>query len=178
MFRGRKRQQDEEKEEVLEVDLERGVVTRKFDGSRVMALGSRGWATIEKELHTTFVTGAAVILQRLGYSYGRAMGRAAKNQELPPEQTFEVIQTLARESGWGQFSLSSGDIYHGEARIAVRDCFFCLHTRDATEPVCHVLAGLIAGLADEIIGVSHRVMEEKCIGKGDAVCEILIESLS
>jgi predicted hydrocarbon binding protein len=32
-------------------------------------------------------------------------------------------------------------------------------------------------MADEIIGASHRVIEEKCIAKGDAVCEILIERL-
>ncbi len=178
MFRGKKKPEEEEvKETVLDVDLESGIVTRKADGSRVMALGSHGWATIERELQSTFITGAAVILQRLGYSYGRAMGRAAKNQEVTPEQTFEVIQSLARESGWGLFTLNSGDMYHGEARITVKDCFFCLHAKDSPEPVCYVLTGLVGGMADEIIGVSHRVTEEKCIAKGDSVCEILIERL-
>ena len=176
MFRGRKRQ-EEPKEEVLQVDLDRGKVTRKVDGSRVIALGSHGWATIERELQSTFITGAAVILQRIGYSYGRAMGRAAKNEEIPPEQTFEAMQALALESGWGGFTLSSGDLYRGEARITVRECFFCLHARESTEPVCYVLAGLVAGIADEIIGISHRVTEDKCIAKGDAVCEILVERL-
>ncbi len=176
MFR-RKQQDEEEKEQVLEVDLERGVVTRKEDGSRVVALGSYGWANIENELQSTFITGAAVILQRLGYSYGRAMGRAAKRQEIDPEHTFEVMQTLAKESGWGGLNLSSGDIYGGEARITVRDCFFCLHAKESTEPVCHVLVGLVGGMADEVIGVSHRVTEETCIAKGDALCEILIERL-
>jgi predicted hydrocarbon binding protein len=177
MFRGRKRPETESKAEILDVDLTKGTVTRKDDGSRVIALGSHGWATIERELQSTFITGAAVILQRVGYSYGRAMGRAAKKQEIPPEQTFEAIQSLARESGWGGFNLNSGDLFGGVARITVRDCFFCLHAREATEPVCHVLAGLVGGMADEIIGVSHRVTEEKCIAKGDAVCEILIERL-
>ena len=143
----------------------------------MIALGSHGWATIEKELETTFITGAAVILYRVGYSYGRSMGRAARNQEIPPEHTFEAIQTLARESGWGRISLNSGDLYGGEARITVKDCFFCLHSKESTEPVCYVLAGLVGGMADEIIGASHRVVEDKCIAKGDAVCEILIERM-
>ena len=177
MFRGRKKEEEPPKEEVLDVNLERGIVTRKVDGTRVIAMGSRGWATIERELQSTFITGAAVILQRLGYSYGRAMGRAAKSQQMPPEQTFEIIQTLARESGWGMFSLNGGDLFGGEARITVKDCFFCLHAQESAEPVCHVLVGLVAGMADEIIGASHRVTEEKCIAKGDAVCEILIERL-
>jgi predicted hydrocarbon binding protein len=177
LFRGKKKGDEVVKEEVLDVNLERGVVTRKVDGTRVIALGSRGWATMEKELQTTFITGAAVILQRLGYSYGRAMGRAARSQGMPPEQTFEIIQTLARESGWGMLSLNGGDLFGGEARITVRDCFFCLHVPESTEPVCHVLVGLVGGMADEIIGSSHRVTEEKCIARGDSVCEILIERL-
>src|SRR5712692_9563524 len=94
-----------------------------------------GWATIERELESTFVTGAAVIMQRVGYSYGRAMGRAARNQEIPPEQTFEQMQALARESGWGLFTLSSGDLYGGMARITVRDCFFCLHAAESSQGV-------------------------------------------
>lgn len=176
MFRSRKRP-EAEKQEILDVDLAKGTVTRKDDGSRVLALGSRGWAIMEKELQSTFITGAAVILQRLGYSYGRAVGYAAKKQEVTPEQAFDAIQSLARESGWGGLTLNSGDLYKGEARITVRDCFFCLHARESTEPVCHVLVGLVGGMTDEIIGVSHRVAEEKCIAKGDAVCEILIERL-
>jgi predicted hydrocarbon binding protein len=173
----RRKQPEEPKPEVLEVDLEKGTVTRKFDGSRVMALGSHGWATMERELQTTFITGAAVILQRLGYSYGRAVGRAAKKQDIPPEQTFDAMQALARESGWGGFSLNSGDLLSGEARITVKDCFFCLHARESPEPVCYVLVGLVGGMVDEILGASHRVTEEKCIAKGDSVCEILIERL-
>jgi predicted hydrocarbon binding protein len=177
VFRSKK-QQEEPREEILKVDMQHGTVTRNLDGSRVMALGSHGWATIEKELETTFITGAAVILQRLGYSYGRAVGRAAKRQDLDPERAFEAMQNLARESGWGGFSLNSGDLNAGEARITVKDCFFCLHARESPEPVCHVLTGLVGGMADEILNVSHRVIEEKCIAKGDAVCEILIERLA
>jgi predicted hydrocarbon binding protein len=176
LFRREKRE-EEPRDEVLKVDLEHGTVVRNLDGSRVMALGSHGWATIEKELQTTFITGAAVILQRVGYSYGRAVGRTAKKQQVDPERAFEAMQELARESGWGGFSLNSGDLNAGQAGITVRDCFFCLHARESTEPVCHVLVGLVGGMADEILEVSHRVTEQKCIAKGDAVCEILIERL-
>ena len=159
------------------MDMDHGTVVKINDGTRVMALGSHGWATIEKELETTFITGAAVILQRVGYSYGRSVGRAAKREGLDPEKAFEAMQSLARESGWGGFSLNSGDLNSGTAGITVKDCFFCLHARESTEPVCHVLVGLVGGMADEILDVSHRASEQKCIAKGDSVCEILIERL-
>jgi len=173
LFRGKK--QEPPKDEVFDVDLERGQISRKQDGTRVFALGSRGWATIERELATTFITGAAVIFQRIGYSYGRGLGRIAKNQELGPEQTFDALHAFATESGWGQFILSSGDIASGQSSINVKECFFCLHATEATEPVCHVLVGLVAGVCDEMVGKNHRVTEQKCIAKGDNVCEILVE---
>ena len=62
----------------LEVDYENGLIIRRPKGSRVLVLGSLGWAMLEHELVSTFVTGAAVILQRMGYSYGRYLGRVAK----------------------------------------------------------------------------------------------------
>jgi predicted hydrocarbon binding protein len=174
MFRGSKKQAPP-KEEVFDIDLEKGTVTRKVDGVRVVALVSPGWANLEKELETTFITGAAVILQRMGYSYGRALGRAAKRKETQPEQAFDALQSFARESGWGQLTLNSGDLSAGQARIVVKDCFFCLHAHDAAEPVCHILVGLVGGVSDEIIGATHRVTEQRCIAKGDTLCEIVIE---
>ena len=177
MFRSKKPKEEEQKPEILDFDPEHGVLTRKEDGVRVIALGSPGWTTIERELASTFMSGASVILQRIGYSYGLAMGRAAKRQEIGPEQTLDAMQSLARESGWGLLTLNGGDLTSGEARITVKDCFFCLHAKESPEPVCYILVGLIGGITDEIVGTTHRLTETKCIAKGDAVCEILIERL-
>ena len=174
MFKGKK-SQGATKAEVFDIDLPRGVIERKLDGTRVMALSSQGWTAFQKELETTFMSGGRVILQRLGYGYGRSLGVAIKNAGIPPEQAFGAIQSLAQEGGWGEMTLSTGDLVSGEARISVKECFFCLHSRDATEPVCDVLSGLIGGMLDVVFGGNHRVSEGRCIGKGDAVCEIQIE---
>jgi len=172
LFRAKKK--EVLKEEVFAIDLEKGIVSRREDGSRLLTLSSRGWANIEQEMVSTFITGAAVILQRMGYSYGRALGEAAKKSEVPPE-ALEVLQSSSRDSGWGQLSLNGGSLSSGEARIVVKDCFFCLHRREASEPVCHILVGLTGGVCDAVIGGTHRVTEQRCLAKGDGVCEILIE---
>jgi predicted hydrocarbon binding protein len=165
------------KEDLFDVDPERGIVTRKIDGSRVIALRSVGWATMESELTSTFITGAAVILQRMGYSYGRYLGKVAKSEEKGLPEVLEVLQDFATESGWGELSLNSGNLDTGEARLTLKNCFFCLHIRDSDQPVCYILAGLIGGIIDEIVGKNHRVLEERCIAKGDAVCEISVERI-
>ncbi len=176
MFR-RAPKEEPPKEDLFDVDLEHGTVKRKTDGARVVALRSVGWATLEKELTSTFITGAAVILQRMGYSYGRYLGRVAKAEQKGATEALQALQDFARESGLGELSLNSGDLYSGQARLVLKNCFFCLHIKDSTEPVCHILTGLVGGVVDEIIGRTHRVLEERCIAKGDAVCEIAVERL-
>ncbi|MDA4123933.1 MAG: hypothetical protein OK438_00590 [Thaumarchaeota archaeon] len=174
MFRGSQKKEPP-KDEPFDVDVEHGTIRRKEDGIRMMAVGSIGWATIEKELASTFMTGSAVILQRMGYSNGRYLGRLAKTREVAPQGAYEALQGFARELGYGEMRLVGGDLYGGQARILVKNCFFCLHIRDSTDPVCNLLGGVIGGVADEIIGSTHRVVEEKCVAKGDNICEFLVE---
>lgn len=173
MFRGSKKETPPP--DLFAIDLGHGTIKRKSDGVRVMALGSPGWATLQQELSSTFISGAAVILQRMGYSYGKYIGGVAKSQQKSPQEALDTLHSFARDSGWGELVLNGGDLYSGQARLILRECIFCLHIKEASEPVCHMLVGLIGGVADEIIGGTHRVIEEKCAAKGDKVCEILIE---
>jgi two-component system, NtrC family, response regulator HydG len=171
------KQRESAQSSYFEVDLEEGVIKRADGGQRVLALGSVGWATLQQELSSTFVTGAAVILQRMGYSYGRYLGNVAKKRGLEAGETLEALLRFSREAGWGKLSLNSGDMTQGQAHLVVRGCYFCLHLKDSQAPVCHMLTGLIGGVADEMTGKTHRVLEGRCIGKGDATCEIIVERL-
>jgi len=175
LFRGSKKEAP--RNELFDIDYEHGTITRKSDGIRVLALGSVGWATLEKELTSTFVSGAAVILQRMGYSYGRYLGKVARAQMKGRQDALQALQMFAKESGWGELALSGGDLGSGQARLVLRNCVFCLHIKEASEPVCYVVAGLIGGVADEVIQATHRVLEERCVAKGDAYCEIVVERL-
>jgi predicted hydrocarbon binding protein len=177
LFRGSQKKEPP-RDDLFDIDLAHGIIKRKEDGIRVLALGSPGWATLEKELASTFISGAAVILQRMGYSYGRYLGRIARTQEKTAEQTLESLQNFAREAGWGELILMGGDLSRGQARLVLRDCIFCLHIKEASEPVCYMLAGLVGGVADEMIGLNHRVLEERCIAKGDPHCEIAVERMA
>ena len=159
----------------FDIDPQHGIIKRKSDGSRVIAIGSLGWANLEKELTSTFVSGAAVILQRMGYSYGSYLGAMARSQEKTEQDALEALQGFSRESGWGELVLNGGDLSGGQARLVLRNCIFCLHIEEASEPVCYMLTGLIGGVADQIIGGTHRVLEESCVAKGDAFCEIVVE---
>jgi predicted hydrocarbon binding protein len=173
LFRGPKK--DLSKDNPFDIDPEHGTITRKSDGIRVFTMGSVGWASLQKELASTFISGANVILQRMGYSYGRYLGNVAKARQVTAQEALESLQRFSKESGWGELVLNGGDLFSGQARLLMRNCIFCLHIEGAQEPVCNMLSGLIQGVAEEIIGADYRVIEEKCVAKGDAFCEVAIE---
>jgi len=174
LFRGSQKKEPH-KEDLFDIDPQHGTIKRKSDGIRVFAVGSPGWATLEKELTSTFISGAAVILQRMGYSYGRYLGRVSRTQHKTDQGALESLQRFSRESGLGELTLNGGDLTGGQARLLMHDCIFCLHIKEASEPVCYMLTGLIGGLSDEILGGTHRVLEDKCVAKGDSHCEVVVE---
>ena len=161
-----------------EVNIEEGLVKGNLLDSRVIVLGSYGWATIEAELNSTFITGGMVILQRMGYSYGKYLGMVAKRRAekaAPSSIAVDLLIKVAKESGWGNVILNGGALQSGILRLVVRDCLFCMHLSKGKESRCHFLAGVTAGLADEVTGYQHTSREERCIGKGDNICEIVLE---
>jgi len=175
---------DKQGETPLNFDPEGGVINDKTMGARVLVLGSVGWASIENELDSTFMTGGSVILQRMGYSYGRFLGRLTKamalksNKKVTPETSWDTLLKASKDEGWGRLSLNSGDFTLGVVRLILKDCVFCLHDKQGTMPRCHFVTGVAGGVADEITGFNHRVTEGRCVAKGDTLCEIILERVS
>lgn len=164
-----------------DIDEEHGIVKDKVLDSRILVLGSYGWATVQAELDSTFITGGSVILQRMGYSYGRYLGQLIKKmfeKKDPVPVAVQALIQLVKGAGWGNMTLTGGDLSQGVLNLAVRDCLFCMHMKKGTEPRCYFLAGTVAGFADAITGNQHRSHEGRCIAKEDNVCEIILERVS
>ncbi len=161
-----------------DVDSDGGIVKGDVLGSRVVVFGSYGWANIEAELNSTFVTGGSVILYRMGYSYGKYLGLVAKqraNKVDPSSIAVDLMINVAKTSGWGNMTLNGGALAQGVLRLIIKDCLFCVHLKKGAEPRCSFLAGVAAGIADEVTGANHTAREERCIAKDDLVCEIVLE---
>jgi len=149
-----------------------------------MAIGSFGWASLQAELQSTFMTGGSVILQRMGYSYGRYLAKLAKQKALKTKKTLvassvlDVLEEASSEQGWGKLSLNGGDFDIGSVNLVMKNCFFCLHEKRGSVATCHFLVGLVVGVTDEITGLSHKAQEGRCEVKGDGLCEVKIERVT
>jgi predicted hydrocarbon binding protein len=165
----------------FEIDSEKGTIRNTSLESRVAVFGSLGWALMEVELDSIFITGAVVIIQRMGYSYGKYLGQLFKRKadKVDPVSTaLSEFVKVAKESGWGNFSHTGGDIRMGTFTVVARDCIFCANVKKRKDSRCHFLVGVLAGLADEVTGVNHRAREEACIAKEDTYCEFIVERVA
>ncbi|MBI3858693.1 MAG: hypothetical protein HY296_00420 [Thaumarchaeota archaeon] len=168
----------------FEWDPESGTMVDKTLGARVMTFTAYGWSELKNELDSTFMSGASVIYQRMGYSYGRYVAKVAKQnaakakKHLTPKSIFQILADSAKNQGWGKLELNSGDFETGVATVVMRGCIFCAADKKGTVPRCNYLVGLVGGAADEITGLSHRVVEGRCAAKDDGICEIRLERVT
>jgi predicted hydrocarbon binding protein len=165
-------------QEPIYVNLEEGIILDGKGGSRIFILGIGGWESIRQELDSTFLTGADVILQRMGYGYGTSIGKGIKRRGGQIEaDPYPLLKSIVLRSGWGRCGLKSGDLSKGEARVAIKDCFFCATSSITGALACYFVAGALNGMIDQLTAFSHRVVEDKCRAKGDPFCEFVVERL-
>ena len=166
--------------ELLHADPEGGIL--RFANERVLLLDAVAMGVLRRELVETLgFAGARALLTRFGYAHGwrtadtlrtalawdseedwrRAGGRLHTLQGLvraEPSQGSDVVPKPVGDSIWQ-------DSYEAEQHL--------LHIGRADEPVCWTLTGFASGYLSRAYGRDIYCIEERCRGKGDAVCRLI-----
>jgi predicted hydrocarbon binding protein len=95
----------------------------------------------------------------------------------------EIVAFMCRmgsEIGWGQFDLIELDAAKPRLIIEVRGSPFAKaygQRQSSTPrlPVCHMIRGVLAGMAAGIFGVEVVSEETACLASGDPVCRFVIQ---
>jgi predicted hydrocarbon binding protein len=153
---------------------EGGILKDKLTGARVFVISRQGWRAFNDELESNFLDAAHTVMERMGYSYGRLMGRAAKKMSLSPTDTFQALFELATAAGWGGLSLSAGDLSNATGVLKIEHCVFCESLLPRVASTCYFLPGVVNGVADEVVGGSNVVQEIRCVCSGAPNCEISV----
>ena len=167
--------------ELLQVDPDGGIL--RFANERVLLLDAVALGLLRRELIETLgVAGARAVLTRFGYAHG---WRTAENLRtgFPWDSEEEwrhaggrlhTLQGLVRvESPKGEVTSDPKpigdsiwhDSYEAEQHV--------LHLGKAEEPVCWTLTGFASGYLSRAYGRDIYCLEERCRGKGDAVCRLV-----
>ena len=123
--------------------------------------------TIEKHSRE----GARDALFQGGYQGGYLSAKKFKEtQNLSDTETIDFMMTMGAQIGWGHFDLIDYDFKNRKLQIRVLNSAFAEAYGDATEGVCHLINGVLSGLAAVLFGRNFMGSETECLAKGDPHC--------
>ena len=171
--------------ELLQFDADGGIL--RFANERVLLLDAVALGILRRELIESLgLAGARAVLTRFGYAHG---WRTAENLRtgFPWDSEEEwkqaggrlhTLQGLVRVESPGPDARPAptaiGDsIWHDSYKAEQH----LLHLGRADEPVCWTLTGFASGYLSHAHGREIYCFEERCRGKGDAVCRLVGRAL-
>ncbi len=168
---------DLEHEELLELDPEGGVI--RFAGQRALLLDAVAMGLLRKYLVENFgFTAAHAVLTQFGFAHGWRMAEAMQTQfNWDTDQDWQRAGTRihALEGLFHVLAGSEGPLsregvtlvgsYEAEQHL--------LHFGRSDVPVCWTICGLTSGYLSRADGREIYVIEDRCMGKGDAACHLI-----
>jgi two-component system response regulator HydG len=174
------RVEDLDLKELLELDTDNGTVN--FAGERAMICDTVSHGLLRKELTDSFGERTAQgIVSRFGYIQGRRMAEALKSKfKWDSEDDWQkagtrilTLQGLVQveEKNLEVFDHEGGNwnnSYEAEQQILLKG--------RSEKSVCWNLCGFISGYLSFSLDKKIYALEDKCVGKGDLACHVMIKS--
>ena len=163
--------------ELFDFDPENGMV--RFASQRAVIIDATAIGSLRKELVEHFgVTVARGLLTRFGYVHGWRMAEAVRDHFKWDDEDqrhragahipmFEGMYCLQPETS-GPMSVAGlvlASSFEAEQHVA--------HLGRSDVAVCWTICGLLSGYLSRTTDLEIFVLEENCIGRGDAACHLL-----
>ena len=167
---------DLDHKELLELDPDGGVI--RFAGQRAILLDAVAMGLLRKYLVENFgLTAARTVLTQFGFAHGWRMAEAMQaefkwdsDEEWRHAGTrIHALEGLFRVEPGSKGPLSKEGVmlvasYEAEQHL--------LHFGRSDAPMCWTICGLISGYLSRTAGKEIYVLEDRCMGKGDAACHL------
>ena len=171
------RTDDLDHKELLELDPEGGVI--RFAGQRALLIDAVAMGLLRKYLVENFgLTAARTVLTQFGFAHGWRMAEAMQAEfKWDSNEDWRLAGTRIH-SLEGLFRVESGskDPLSKEGVVLVASYEaeqHLLHFGRTDVPMCWTISGLISGYISRTVGEEIYVLEDRCLGKGDAGCHLL-----
>jgi DNA-binding NtrC family response regulator len=168
---------DLDHKELLELDPESGVI--RFAGQRALLLDAVAMGILRKYLVENFgLTAARTVLTQFGFAHGWRMAEAMQSEFKWDNSTDLRLAGTRLHALEGLFRVASGGAdpmaregvmvaasYEAEQHL--------LHFGRSDNTVCWTICGLISGYLSQVTGQEIFVLEDRCLGQGNAGCHLI-----
>jgi DNA-binding NtrC family response regulator len=163
-------------EELLELDPDGGAL--RFAGQRALLLDAVAMGLLRKYLVENFgLTAARTVLTQFGFAHGWRMAEAL-GADFKWDTDQEWIHAGTRiHTLQGLFHVEEGSkdplSREGAMLLASYEAEqHLLHFGRSDSPVCWTISGLTSGYLSRSVGKEIYVLEDRCLGKGNAGCQL------
>jgi DNA-binding NtrC family response regulator len=160
---------------LLELDPAAGVI--RFGGQRALLLDAVAMGLLRKYLVENFgLIAARTVLTQFGFAHGWRMAEAMRSEfQWDTEQEWRNAGTRISMLG-GLFRVEPGGDPLSKSGAMLAASYeaeqHLLHFGQADAPMCWTISGLISGYISRTSGSEIYVLEDRCLGKGDAACQL------
>jgi predicted hydrocarbon binding protein len=149
----------------------------EFREVRYLLIRPETLAGIQKAMESELgPASAAELLSAGGFTGGKLSGqRYRESLDLSEREAVEFMCQMGGEIGWGRFRLIELDEGSGRLVVEVDDSPFAIsYGPGAADGVCHLIRGVLEGLAAALFATKVSGSESLCLAKGDAHCRFEI----
>jgi two-component system, NtrC family, response regulator HydG len=161
--------------ELLELDAAAGVI--RFAGQRALLLDAVAMGLLRKYLVENFgLIAARTVLTQFGFAHGWRMAEAMRAEfQWDTDQEWRSAGTRISMLG-GLFRVEPGGDPLSKSGAMLAASYeaeqHLLHFGQADAPMCWTISGLTSGYISRTSGTEIYVLEDRCVGKGDAACQL------
>lgn len=142
-----------------------------FKGVRYLLIRPETVVAFQKAVEAELGARAGELMARGGRTGGALSARRYREAfGLGARELVEFMVRMGREIGWGAFTLDRLDLERRELVISVRHSPFAEAYGPSAVPVCHLIAGVVGGLAEGVFGQPAQVIETACLAAGGPAC--------
>ncbi|MCS7116698.1 MAG: hypothetical protein NZ896_04415 [Nitrososphaerales archaeon] len=144
-------------------------------GERSLTFRVESLAEMFRRLYEVFGSAAAFILYQMGSTLGSdKVEKLRMSYNLSDEEVLKMILDERIAKGWCIPELIEFDKANSRVVVRVYELFECLPSKEKeNEAKSYFFKGYLEGVLKKVLNREVRVVEERCIAKGDAYCEFV-----
>lgn len=146
-----------------------------FKGVRYLLIRPETLVDFQKALERTLGERAGELLFQGGFTGGSLSARKYKEHfGYSDEETVAFMCRMGGQIGWGHFALEELDASAGRLVVRVEGSPFAEAYGPADHGVCHLIRGVLAGLAAAIFDAEVAATEVACAAQGAPLCRFTV----
>jgi predicted hydrocarbon binding protein len=150
--------------------------TLRFKGVRYLLIRPETITGFQKTLLKKCGNEADTGLFEGGFSGGRLSTEKYRDiHSFSDTEIIDFMMNMGNQIGWGNFTLEHYDPVAEQLDVVVRDSAFARAYGQSTGSVCHLIRGVLAGMASVLFAGECIADEVECQARGDERCRFEIK---